>query len=384
MRSVTLGEILEPVDERLGSRPEPTILTLTEKLGFVSQHVRFKKRVATEDTSAYRVVHRYDIAFNPYLLWAGAIAQNTNWEEAIISPVYPTFKIRRGFDPRFVNYRIHSEAMRLRYESISFGAVPRRRRAATQRFLELDAGFFPPLSEQRRIASVLDKANAIRGKRHQSRRLAGRFMRSVFIDMFGDPASKSRRWPAAKVMELGKVVTGNTPSRAQPQFFGNEIEWIKTDNISAADYFLTAAAEGLSQEGKRLSRFVPAGSTLVTCIAGSPESIGNSAFADREVAFNQQINAVIPASDVEPFFLLGLLRASKKLIQAASTASMKGMVSKSRFESIELINPPPELQRRYARTFAKYLEIFSRQTAALHLSEEAFAALCQRAFRGKL
>ena len=41
-----LGDLLEEFDERLGARPEPEILTLTEKLGFVSQRERFKKRLA--------------------------------------------------------------------------------------------------------------------------------------------------------------------------------------------------------------------------------------------------------------------------------------------------------------------------------------------------
>src|SRR5262245_43478232 len=105
--TVQLTDILVEFDERLGGRPEPEILTLTERLGFVPQRLRFNKRLAVEDTSDYKVIRLHDIAFNPYLLWAAAIAQNTEWERAIISPLYPTFHVREGYDPRFVNYLLH-------------------------------------------------------------------------------------------------------------------------------------------------------------------------------------------------------------------------------------------------------------------------------------
>jgi hypothetical protein len=64
-----LGDVLEVFDQRLGVCPEPEILTLTEKMGFVAQRERFNKRLAIADTSNYKVIGLHDIAFNPYLLW---------------------------------------------------------------------------------------------------------------------------------------------------------------------------------------------------------------------------------------------------------------------------------------------------------------------------
>ena len=72
------------------------MLTLTERNGFVPQAQRFHKRLATEDTSSTRWYAATIFAFNPYLLWAGAVAQNTVVDEGIISPLYPTFRVQRG------------------------------------------------------------------------------------------------------------------------------------------------------------------------------------------------------------------------------------------------------------------------------------------------
>ena len=238
--------------------------------------------------------------------------------------------------------------------------------------------------EQDRIAAILDKADDIRRKRRQEVQLADELLRSVFLDMFGEPFTNPRSWKRKKIRRLGKVVTGNTPSRQIPENFGTHIEWIKSDNINTPSHILTIAEEGLSEAGEKLGRTVPACSTLVTCIAGSPECIGNAALSDRRVAFNQQINAIVPFDNVNPYFLYVLVVMSKKIIQRASTNSMKGMVSKGIFQEIELISPPYDLQKKFGDYFYNHLRLLDKQE--LHFSESniLFNSLCQKAFHGEL
>jgi len=242
----------------------------------------------------------------------------------------------------------------------------------------------PPMAEQKRIAAILDKADAIRRKRRQVIQLADEFLRSVFLDMFGDPATNPKGWQIKKIRQLGKVVTGNTPSRQILENYGEHIEWIKSDNINTPSHILTKAEEALSEAGEKLGRTVPANSTLVTCIAGTPECIGNAALADRKVAFNQQINAIVPFDNVDPYFLYMLVIISKKIIQRASTNSMKGMVSKGTFQEIELISPPYNLQKKFGSHFYAYLNYLDKQELQLKESDNLFNSLCQKAFRGEL
>src|SRR4051794_38574080 len=112
-----VGDLLFEFTERRPSGAEPDVLTLTERNGFVRQVDRFNKRLATEDTSKYKTVRRGDIAFNPYLLWAGAIAQNTIVDVGIISPLYPTFRVREGVDPRYVARLLLSPRMVSAYDT---------------------------------------------------------------------------------------------------------------------------------------------------------------------------------------------------------------------------------------------------------------------------
>jgi type I restriction enzyme S subunit len=242
----------------------------------------------------------------------------------------------------------------------------------------------PSLAEQKRIAAILDTAEAIRRKRRQAIKLADEFLRSVFLDMFGDPAANPKAWQRKKIRQLGKAVTGNTPSRQIPENFGDHIEWIKSDNINTPSHILTRAEEALSVAGEKLGRTVPANSTLVTCIAGTPECIGNAALTDRKVAFNQQINAIVPFDNINPYFLYMLVTISKRIIQRASTNSMKGMVSKGIFQEIELIFPPCNLQKKFGSYFYAYLNYLDKQELQLKESDNLFNSLCQNAFRGEL
>ncbi len=240
------------------------------------------------------------------------------------------------------------------------------------------------LEEQKRIVEILDKADAVRRKRQLAIEKSEKFLRSVFLDMFGDPVTNPKGWEKKCLSEIGDVVTGNTPSRKKPEYYGHAIEWIKSDNINTPGHFLTQANEYLSEEGKKIGRVAPFGSILVTCIAGTPECIGNVAMTDRDVAFNQQINALIPNSNVNNYFLYAQFLFGKKLVQMTSTEGMKGLVSKSRFSSIKFIVPPIDVQRRFGELFIKYNNTIKKIKTQEKKTENMFSSLTHLAFRGEL
>nr|WP_256261401.1 restriction endonuclease subunit S [Pseudomonas gingeri] len=247
----------------------------------------------------------------------------------------------------------------------------------------LDLGIpLPPLTEQKRIAAILDKIDAARLKRQQTMQLVDDFLKSVFLDMFGDPVVNSKGWEMKSIKEMAVVTTGNTPPRGDVDNYGDFIEWIKSDNINTPSDFLTVAAESLSEAGYMIGRHVAAGSTLLTCIAGSFECIGNVAYVDRLVAFNQQINALTPKVGVNEVFLYSLAKYCKKIIQAASTGGMKGMVSKGKLESVRLICPPENLQRKFAEVFCGCQSLRKGMERSASEISEGLSSIKQRAFSG--
>ncbi|WP_296226658.1 restriction endonuclease subunit S [Ralstonia sp. UBA689] len=378
-----LREIITPARlVRAGDGNYP-ILSMTMHSGLVDQAEKFKKRVASADTSPYKVV-RYNQLVVGFPIDEGVLAFQRLHDAAIVSPAYDVWDVSdfTRVDHRYLERFLRSPQACRFYVTKLQGTTARRRTLPDDIFLSLPVPL-PTLPEQRRIATILDQAEALRAKRRQALALLDELAQSVFIEMFGDPVTNPKGWERKPISELGRVVTGNTPSRANAAYYGNAIEWIKSDNLGTANYYATQASESLSPEGKHVARTAPPGSILVTCIAGSPNCIGNSAMIDREVAFNQQINAFTPELGNAHFFY-GQIRVGKRLFQADATSAMKGLLNKSRFEQIELLTPPLALQEQFAQRLTAIERLKSTHRAALAQLDALFASLQHRAFAGLL
>lgn len=216
------------------------------------------------------------------------------------------------------------------------------------------------IKAQESIVQVLDLINSLVTLKRNSIEKMSQLTHSIFLDMFGDPATNPKKWNKVKIKDMGNVVTGNTPSRLISDYYGGDLEWIKSDNINTPFHILTKAKETLSKKGKNVARTVPPGSVLVTCIAGSKSCIGNIAMADREVSFNQQINALVPNNQVvTQYFIYAQLLFGKIILQNASTTGMKGMLNKSTFEELSLPCPPVEIQQKFDLIFHKNMQVES-------------------------
>src|SRR5439155_5356947 len=125
--------------------------------------------------------------------------------------VYPDLMMRIRFradtDTRFIwrylNSPLGRTAMR-RMASGSAGSMPKIS-GARLRTLQVPV---PPLPEQRRIAEILDKADALRAKRRAALAQLDTLTQSIFLDMFGDPATNPKGWPVKRLAEVCHLVNG--------------------------------------------------------------------------------------------------------------------------------------------------------------------------------
>lgn len=223
----------------------------------------------------------------------------------------------------------------------------------------------PEVNQQKEIAEKFKKLEQLISLRKQQLAKLDELVKARFVEMFGDPVSNPLNWPTAELGKRCEIITGNTPSRAEPENYGTFIEWIKSDNINTPSTFLTEAQERLSEIGFQKCRFVESGSLLMTCIAGSLNCIGNVAVANRRVAFNQQINAITPTHD-NVLYLYWLMILSKPTIHRTINMALKGILSKSQLSSIKFPFPPLPLQNQ----FAAFVERVDKQKQTVQQSLE--------------
>jgi type I restriction enzyme S subunit len=196
--------------------------------------------------------------------------------------------------------------------------------------------YLPPLPEQRKIAEILstwdeaidltEQLIAAKQRRKQAlmqRLLAGQVRFPGFED----------EWVRRRVADFGNVVTGNTPPKDKPNYYEGEFPWTSPADMHSGK--VTKTKTTLSPEGRKVARSVPKGSVLVTCIG----SIGVNAIAEVDLAFNQQINAIVVNETYDNHFIYYLIdHHSQTLLSYAGTTSVP-IINKSQFERIEYLVP---------------------------------------------
>lgn len=191
----------------------------------------------------------------------------------------------------------------------------------------------PPIDVQNKRVTILNICHKIIKNQVKLIHNLDLLVKSRFVEMFGDPNMVGLN-KSVKFSSIAKIMTGNTPSRKSPEYYGDYIEWIKSDNIISTNLYISQAKEFLSEQGAAKGRVAPKDSLLMTCIAGSIRSIGNVGICDRSVAFNQQINAIVLKNNINPLYIYWLLKLFKPSIIANVEMSLKGIISKSQLENM--------------------------------------------------
>jgi restriction endonuclease S subunit len=380
--ALKLSDVLEEFDERLGERPEPEILTLTEKMGFVSQRERFKKRLAVADTSNYKFIGLNDIAFNPYLLWANAIAQNTDWKTAIISPLYPTFRVRKGYNSRFVNYLLCSGYLRSRFGAISYGSVPRKRRATVADFLNLPIPSQPSLAEQERIVKLLDEADELQKLRAQANRRTSTLIPALFHKMFGDPIANPKHWPTSSFSDVGTLDRGRSKTRPrnEPSLFGGKYPFIQTGDVANSNGHIATYTQSYSEKGLAQSRIWPAGTLVITIAA----NIGKTAILTFPACFPDSIVGFIPGESVLVEYVRQWLVTMESRLEESAPQMAQKNINLKILSDLKILVPPLSLQAEFAKRVGEIREMEAEQATSRKRLDDLFRSMLHGAFNGEL
>src|SRR5260370_40190782 len=181
-----LGNLLPPAGNPRAGKQDLPLLSITMRGGLVDQSSKFKKRVASRDISNYRVVYTNELVVG-FPIDEGVIGFQTRYPAAVVSPVYGIWKLKRPAEMHipFIERYLRSSEARQVYAKKMRGAVARRRSINKEDFLDIEIPF-PPLDEQKRIATVLDKANTLPPQRQESLQLTEQLLGSAFLETFGN------------------------------------------------------------------------------------------------------------------------------------------------------------------------------------------------------
>lgn len=251
----------------------------------------------------------------------------------------------------------------------------------------------PPLPEQKRIAAILDKADAIRRKRQEAIRLADELLRSVFLDMFGDPVSNPKGWELKQLESLVEhIESGWSPICDKPRNSDEQWAVLRLSAVTSGNY-LAGENKQLPIELKpRPDLEVKKGDVLFTR-KNTQDLVAACAFV-----YNTPPRLMLPDTifrfliksleKLLPEYLWGLLSEShfRKKVQSLATGTAGSMpnISKEKLMNLNIPLPDILLQKRFAVFVHKLNNLRSNQQNNFSQADSLFNSLVQRAFRGQL
>ena len=252
----------------------------------------------------------------------------------------------------------------------------------------------PPLAEQRRIAEVLDRAEALRAKRRAALAQLDSLIHSVFVDLFGhdsqSPVSASDKlhdhsngWRWELLTDVARLATGHTPDRERPDYWNGNIPWISLTDIRDLDgTVVTKTLQNVTSLGIENSSSVelPAGTVCFSRTA----SIGFVTIMGSKMATSQDFVNWVPGPRLDSTYLMWALIRSRPQLRAISSGSTHKTIYVRVVEGFNALVPPIELQRDFARRVATVEKLKVAQRASLAEMDALFASLQHRAFRGEL
>lgn len=251
----------------------------------------------------------------------------------------------------------------------------------------------PPLAEQKRIAAILDKADALRRKRQQAVELADQFLRSVFLDMFGDPVTNPKGWEVLPLIngirsiDAGWSANGeNTPAQ------NDQLGVLKISAVTSG-FFRPEENKAIDAHnipaGKKLLK--PCAGDLLFSRANTRELVAATAIVDKDydrLFLPDKLWRVATNEKLLPEFLHFLLKQpqmrDRLTSQATGTSGSMLNISKKKFEETLAIFPSADMQLKFAEIFKKIREVVTSEQQAMNELKLLFDSLSQKAFSGQL
>ncbi|MEV6902154.1 restriction endonuclease subunit S [Amycolatopsis sp. NPDC051372] len=243
----------------------------------------------------------------------------------------------------------------------------------------------PPVEEQRRIAQMLDQVDALRAKRREAIALLDDLAQSIFLDMFGDPASNPREWPLVQVGDLLESASYGTSAKAS---LTGTIPVLRMNNITkTGDIDMTKLKYMNADEvGDRYR--VHQGDVLFNR-TNSPELVGKTAIYRRSepLAYAGYLIRARVNESTNPEYLSAFLNTKyAKRVLLGMCKSIVGManINAKELRSIRIACTPADLQDEFAKRVISIERMKAIQRDQLKVLDQLFASAQQRAFRGEL
>ncbi|MCW1754635.1 restriction endonuclease subunit S [Rhizobium acaciae] len=258
--------------------------------------------------------------------------------------------------------------------------------AVSDRIIKESVIPLPPVHEQKRIAAILDKADQLRQKRRQTIALLDSLTQSIFLEMFGDPVSNPKGWPALKISDLEVDMTYG-PRFYNEQYVDDGTRIVRITDLASTGELDYSAMPRLRVTDSELTEHRSRPGDILFARTGA--TVGKTAL----IRENDPLS--IPGayfirmrfrSNVVPEFAWATIRypSIQKIIFEGSRQSAQQNFSGPGLRRLPFILPPIDEQLRFAQSALRAQSFGSLPKAGADRLDALFSSLQHRAFSGQL
>jgi type I restriction enzyme S subunit len=244
----------------------------------------------------------------------------------------------------------------------------------------------PPLATQKRIAEILDAADALRRKDQELLKKYDELAQAIFIDMFGDPVKNEKGWEYGTIRDLSAEVKYGTSKPAEDN---GSIPYLRMNNITYSGDWDISNLKYINLLKTEYEKYIVKNRDLVFNRTNSKELVGKTAVFNlgKEMAIAGYLIRLRTNDKANPYYISSYLNSKhgkKTLLGMCKSIVGMANINAQELQEIEIMIPPVDLQNLFEDRYEHIKTIKSKVEKQLEGSSNIFDSLIQKAFKGEL
>ena len=346
---VRLGELISPANViKCGTNIYP-VLSMTMHDGIVLQSNRFKKSLASLDTSEYKVVKEGQLVVG-FPIDEGVLYIQHHSFEGIMSPAYDVYNVDYSrITGVYLESALHSPQSMQYYASKLRGTTARRRSIPKKDLFELPI-ILPDLATQKHITDIISYANKLIEICKSILEKTDTLVKSRFVEMFGDPILNPKGW---EMTTIGEIVTEVKYGTSRPAIDGGKYAYLRMNNLTYDGYLDLADLKRIDIPDSEIEKCIVRKGDVLFNRTNSIELVGKTCVFDKDE--DMIIAGYIIRVRLKPVMLPLIMSyfmntdaLKKKLRSMAKGAVNQANINAQELKAIKIYLPPTDLQQQFA------------------------------------
>ena len=232
--------------------------------------------------------------------------------------------------------------------------------------------------EQKKIVKKLDLTKKIIDIRKKQIEELRNFIKSQFVEMFGNPIINDKNFEFKQIGEVTKIVTGTTPDTNDIENWNGGINWITPAEIKNDTMYVYETQRKITEKGQKSKSLtlMPKG----TVIFSTRAPIGKTAIAGNEMCCNQGFKNCICSININNIYLYYVLKNNTIYFDNLGTGATFKELSKRVFEKVKISVPPINLQNEFSEIVKQIDKQKFEIEKSLKETQELYESLMEKYF----